>query len=98
MYGYKNYDELSYESSVINYFDGIKVPTFSLQAKDDGMFTDEFTPRKRSQKRNSKVCIGVTDFGMHCCHITGWLIPTYWSPKPCMEFIEFLETKKRPLI
>ena len=92
MYGYKNYDDLAYKSSVVNYFEGIRVPTFSLQSKDDAMFTDQFTPRDKAAKKNSKVCIGVTDFGMHCCHITGWLIPTYWSPKPCMEFVQYLES------
>ena len=30
MYGYKTLKELSYESSVVNYYEGIMVPTFTL--------------------------------------------------------------------
>ena len=83
------------QSSIINVFDRIKVTTFALQSKDDALFTDEFTPKKQAQSENSKVFLASTDYGMHACHITGWLIPTFWSPVPCMEFLKFMESKKQ---
>ena len=72
----------------------IKVPTFALNAVDDQIVDPNFVPRKQVCAPGSNVCMAQTDFGTHCCHLTGALIPKSWYPYPCMEFIEFLEAKK----
>ena len=93
MYGFKSVNEMAEKASVVNVFDKIKVPMFALTAKDDSFFTDEFVPKKRAQCEDSNVLIACSDNGMHCCHLSGWLIPTFWSPVPIMEWLNFLELK-----
>ena len=94
MYGYRDvwhfYDYVTVADKILK----IKVPTFGLSAKDDQLAGDDFVPRKQAQSPDSNICIGVTDFGAHCAHTTGRIIPKVWYPLPCMEFIEFLESRR----
>ena len=93
MYGYKDvwhfYDDVTLSDQVSK----IKVPTFALGANDDQLCEDKLAPRKQVCAPDSNICLAQTDFGTHCCHLTGGLIPKSWYPYPCMEFIEFLEAK-----
>ena len=95
MYGYRDvghfYDYVTVADKILK----IKVPTFALSAKDDQIAGDAWVPRKQAQSPDSNVCIGVTDFGTHCAHLTGRIFPKSWYPVPCMEFIEFLESRKQ---
>ena len=95
MFGYRDvwhyYSYITLADQVLS----IKVPTFALGARDDQIADDSVTPREIVCKSESNVCVAVTDYGTHCCHITGRLIPRSWYPFPCMEFIEFLESQKQ---
>ena len=96
MYGYKDvwhyYDYVTVSDQVTK----IKVPTFTLGACDDQIVDDwAVTPRKQACDPNSNVCVAMTDFGAHCCHLTGKFLPESWYPYPCMEFFEFLESRKQ---
>ena len=93
MYGYRDvwhyYDYCTIADKLLK----IRVPTFALSACDDQIAGDAFVPRKQAQAPDSHICIGVTDFGSHVSHMTGRVFPKTWYPLPCMEFIEFLESR-----
>ena len=95
MYGFKDvwhyYDYVTVADQVTK----IKVPTFALGACDDQIVDDTMVPRKQACAPDSNVCVAMTDFGSHCCHMVGGIIPKSWYPYPCMEFIEFLESRKQ---
>ena len=91
MFGFKDvwhyYDYISLSDKVAK----IRIPTFCLGACDDQVTDNKVTPRKMVTATDSNVCVAMTDYGAHCCHMIGPIIPKSWYPYPCMEFIEFLE-------
>ena len=74
VYHYYNYITLA------DHVTKIKVPTFALGARDDCIVDDNVTPRKSACAQESNVCIAMTDFGTHVCHLTGSLFPKSWYP------------------
>ena len=72
----------------------IKVPTFALGAEDDQICGHFCAPTKAAQSDESHIIFGTTDYGAHVCHLYGHLIPKPWYPKPCLEFLHFLEARK----
>ena len=95
MFGYKDvwqyYDYVTVSDQVTK----IKVPTFALGACDDQIAPNSLTPHKQASAPDSNVCVAMTDYGSHTCHMEGGLFPKSWYPYPCMEFIEFLESRKQ---
>ena len=95
MYGYRNVEHFYDCVTVADRLPKIKVPTFALSSVDDQIADDRVVPRKQAQSPDSNVCIGVTDYGGHCNYISGRIFPESWYPIPCMEFIEFLESRRQ---
>ena len=95
MFGFACYDDLLMHMTVAGKMKNIKVPTFGLSAKDDNVCGDQFLPKKEVMESDNSVCLAVTNYGSHACHIGGWLYPKCWYPYPCMEFIEFLEKRAK---
>ena len=95
MFGFKTHEELLEHMTIGDKVKKIRVPTFGLSAKNDQVCDDSFVPRKQVEDVNCPVILGVTEYGSHAGHLTGWLYPQTWYQYPCMEFIEFLEKKHR---
>ena len=93
MFGYKDTQDYYEKVSIVGNIAKIKVPVFGLSSKDDQLIDDRTLPRKELQSKNSRLCIAVSEFGMHACHMTGTILPWNWYYVPCMEFLQFLETR-----
>jgi len=93
MFGYANRQDYYEKVSVAERLTEIKVPTFALGAADDQICGHMYAPIKAAQGSESRVCFGTTDYGAHVCHVYGHLVPKPWYPKPCLEFLHFLEAR-----
>ena len=94
MFGYATVKDYYEDISIAENAKNIKVPTFSLDAHDDMLFGGHtYAPIKAAQTAESNLCLGITKFGGHVCHMQGHLIPKPWYTKPVMEWLEFLEAR-----
>lgn len=95
MYGYKDRADYYHDISVSRWVDQISVPLFGLHGKDDPVCGHQFIPFDKITAKGSKVIVGTTNYGGHACHVAGTIFPNCWYHKPCMEFINFIEAKKK---
>lgn len=79
--GFKTFDDYTEESTLLNSFPGIKIPTFLLVSKDDPICGyDGHLFGKVTE--NPNILIGTTSMGSHVVYYEGLLEPNQWFPKP----------------
>jgi predicted alpha/beta-fold hydrolase len=78
MFGFKSTDEYYDESIMTGRFKHIKVPTFCLSADNDQITPPYTNPYKECQAPDSNVILATTEYGAHCCHVTGTIKPRTW--------------------
>ena len=98
MFGFKTQQEYYEDISADNWMSQITVPLFSLQARDDNLGIYEDTPWKDVECKNSMICVSFTTNGGHASHLTGSFLPRVWYQEPCLEFLNFMESKLAPKI
>ena len=93
MFGYKDANEYYQKESLMPDIHKIKVPTFALHSKDDQFIPNDSVPYTEISSENSSICLAVTSFGMHACHVSGLIVPACWYDVPIIEWFNFLEEK-----
>lgn len=75
MFGFQSFEEYYRKGTVAGKLNKISVPTFCLSSDDDFCTPPVFNPIKEVQAPDSNVLLATTEFGSHCSHISGKLIP-----------------------
>ena len=94
MFGYKDVHDYYHKVSMDRYCQNIAVPAFFFGAIDDQLICHQLIPFDKIQAPSSNMFLASSKCGAHANHLSGsFLRPSNWYPKPCMEFLSFMEAK-----
>ena len=94
MFGMKTKDEFLRKMTLNGRLNQIKMPLFALGAMDDLILDPKAVPNREVSEGDSPAIIATTDKGAHCALLTGTLLPKCWYQEPCIEFLDFIESKR----
>ena len=96
MFGYRDvYHYYDYVSLDV-YTSKITVPLFAFGSIDDQLCGSQFTPYDQIEAKGSQVFLANSSYGGHACHMEGMFKPVPFYQQPCMEFLNFMESKLAP--
>ena len=94
MFGYSSYQDFQDKNTLVGKLSKIQVPTVAFGAADDYLNDRALIPNGEARKSKSQVMVATSEYGTHCNHMTGDLLPKSWYQYPCAEFLYYMANRK----